>query len=108
MNSRQEKLENLRRLYFRDTETQGEQILALAKAPDLDCEGLQTIRFLSHTIGGSAILFDLEALGASALRVEDCVRDAVLESRRLSDAESAALKETVAVFETKLRDALSA
>lgn len=71
-------------LYRKTLAKQGVELTDLAARDSLGEPEVTHIRFLSHTIAGSAILFGYEQLGEAARLLEDSVLKAAIEKRPLT------------------------
>jgi chemotaxis protein histidine kinase CheA len=71
-------------LYRKNLAKQGVELTELAARDSLGEPEVTHIRFLSHTIAGSAILFGHEHLGEAARLLEDSVLKAAIEKRPLT------------------------
>lgn len=98
--------QTLQHLYMINLAKDGGEILAIAQSMQIDAEAVARLRFLSHNIGGSAILFGFEDLGTASIAIEDCIRDADVENRGLSTVERHTLDAAIPHFDTLYRAAL--
>lgn len=103
-----EKMRKLRARYLATLADQVAELRTILSDSALDAEAVLRLRFLTHSIGGSAIVFDLETLGQHALAAEATILDAAGASRSLTPAERDAFDAAFAAFEAEYLTAVDA
>ncbi len=102
-----EKMRKLRARYLATLAEQVAELRVILAQTTLDAEAVQRLRFLTHSIGGSAIVFDLETLGERALAAEATILQAAGAPRALHPEERAAFDAAFATFEEEYRAAVT-
>ena len=102
-----ERMRALRTSYMATLATDIEEMRTLLTQSEMSGEDILRIRFLTHKIGGSAIVFDLSSLGEKALAAEATVLEAAVVPRTLLPAERMALEEAFADFLAEFRASTS-
>lgn len=107
MDDDDEDMQYFRGLYRENLAIQSVELNDLVARDPLGEPEVTHIRFLSHTIAGSAILFGHKQLGEAARLLENSVLDAAIEKRPLTSKERVPFDSAFSTFMEILDHAVS-